>query len=80
MASKQAQANAKRQSTYRSRLRKKGLCLRCRAKTKNGKCLCDACTIERREYSRVKHGSKPWQKGRPGRPPKIKIRAKRKPA
>ena len=61
-----------RTRTYRAKLIAAGQCVRCRRPQdadRAGKCLCRRCNGLNTRAARIRKGSKPWRKGRPGRPP-----------
>ena len=65
---------------YRWQLKQiaRGRCARCGAKRTHYSVLCDSCHITDRIRQQERTGSRPWQKGKRGRPPKVKLPAKRR--
>jgi predicted amidophosphoribosyltransferase len=51
-----------------------GFCARCGAAREHYAQLCDGCAAKERVAKRVRHGHKPHERGRRGRPPLIKTR------
>ena len=60
---------SERQKKYVDRLKKAGRCVRCREKAMKDHVLCVPCTKKQRVYARTQTNSKPWRKGKAGRPP-----------
>jgi hypothetical protein len=58
---------------YRWQLKQiaQGRCARCGAKRNHYSVLCDSCHIADRIRQQERTGSRPWQKGRRGRPPLV---------
>lgn len=56
-----------KQTLWQRKQKQLGNCTQCGSKSIEGKSLCTACMIKRREYARVKYGHKPKQAGSPGR-------------
>ncbi len=52
-------------------------CARCGEKRTHYAVLCDSCHLADRVRQQKRSGSRPWQKGRRGRPPKVKLPVKR---
>ena len=64
---------------YRWQLKqiRRGRCARCGAKRTHYSVLCDSCHIADRIRQQERTGSRPWQKGKRGRPPKVQLPRKR---
>lgn len=63
---------------YRWQLKQiaQGRCARCGSKRVHYAVLCDSCHIADRVRQQQRLGSRPWQKGRRGRPPKVTLPGK----
>jgi hypothetical protein len=55
-----------------------GRCARCGEKRNHYTVLCDACQVQDRVRQQQRSGCRAWQKGKPGRPPRVMLRAKRR--
>lgn len=60
-----------KQVAYQQRKLKDGLCSICGQYPLVTAIRCKQCAEKDREAARARTGSKPWQEGRPGRPPKV---------
>ena len=66
--SRQREWKSSRQRAYQAAHRAAGLCLNC-PRESGGNRLCDRCRAKQRKRNHARYGTKPWRKGKPGRPP-----------
>ena len=67
-----------RQYLWQQKKIAEGRCARCGAKREHYTVLCDLCQVDERFRQQARSGSKPWHKGKRGRPPKVLQPVKRR--
>jgi len=60
-----------RQYRWQKKKIAEGRCARCGAKRNHYTILCDPCQLTNRVRQQERSGTKPWHKGKRGRPPKV---------